>query len=331
MSLSDTSYDEQDFVTSQTPIELGVSACLMGEKVRYDGGHKKCDFLLDKLLPWVNITPFCPEVKAGLGIPRPAIRLAQIDSKLRVVGTKNTQLDVTEALNRVSDELCQQASGLTGFLFCARSPSCGMERVKVYDENGNPLMSTRSGIFADKIRHQYPLLPCEENGRLNDELLKNSFLTRLFCFARWQAMLREGLNAARLLDFHCRHKYLLLAHSQSHYREAGQSLANLKAQPIEITAQQYLGILMSGLTCVATRKKHVNVLMHLQGYFKNHLGKSDKAALTEMILRYQKGLLPLASPIEILKYHLRHYPDDYLQIQYYFSPFPAQLNTSSVI
>lgn len=327
----DTFNDEQSSKPSQALINLGVSACLMGEKVRYDGGHKKCDFLLDKLHPWVRITPFCPEVKAGLGIPRPAIRLAQIDEKLRVVGTKDATVDVTDALNRASDELCQQAQGLTGFLFCAKSPSCGMERVKVYDEKGNPLVSTRGGIFADKIRHQYPLLPCEESGRLNDDLLRNSFLTRLFCYARWQAMLREGLNGAQLLDFHSRHKYLLLAHSERYYREAGKVLANLKARPIEVIAQDYLTLLMTGLACVATRKKHTNVLMHIQGYFKKHLEKSDKQALTQMILRYQQGLLPLASPIEILKHHLRHYPDDYLQIQYYFSPFPAQLNTSSVI
>ncbi|MFM2483846.1 YbgA family protein [Celerinatantimonas yamalensis] len=310
---------------------LGVSACTIGEKVRFDGGHKQSEFLLKELAQWVTFVPFCPEVKAGLGVPRPAIRLASIDGQLRVIGSKKADLDVTDALVFASDELVEQASDLTGFVFCAKSPSCGMERVKVYLQSGDPLAQTQSGIFADKLMKCYPAMPCEETGRLNDQLLRESFLCRLFSYARWQTICQNGLTAAMLLDFHQRHKMLLMAHSERHYRQAGPMLSDLKAQPLTELAERYIQLVMDGLRVVATRKKHTNVLMHLQGYFKKNLEKVDKSALTEMILRYQQGLLPLTAPLEMLKHHLRHYPDSYLQLQYYFQPYPEALRVQSVI
>lgn len=312
-------------------IRLGVSGCVIGQKVRFDGGHKRHDFVLNRLSDWVEFVPFCPEVAAGLGVPRPTIRLAKVGVNIRVIGSKDPQLDVTEQLVDTSEKLAEQARDLTGFVFCAKSPTCGMERVKVYNEQGNPDQQTRSGIFAEQILKQYPDLPCEETGRLSDLLLRNSFLVRLFCYARWQEAIRDGIKPVTLINFHARHKYLLMAHSPEHYRQIGPLLADLKSQPITDIAQQYIGLLMAGLKEVATRKKHTNVLMHLQGYFKRDLSKADKAALTDMILRYQQGLLTLAAPLEILKHHLRHHPDDYLAFQYYFQPFPEALVITDAI
>lgn len=312
-------------------IRLGVSACVIGEKVRFDGGHKSSVFLVDELAPWVEFVPFCPEMSAGLGSPRPAIRLVLKDEQLRIMGSSKRSLDVTESLLSAVDSLALKAKGLTGFVFCAKSPSCGMERVKVYQPSGDPLPETRSGVFAGKMMGSYPHLPCEETGRLNDRLLRESFLCRLFCHGQWQQLCQTGLTRAGLVEFHSRYKLLLMAHSPEHYRKIGPMLSDLKGQDLHSLGEQYIQCLMEGLAVTATRKKHTNVLMHIQGYFKRQLSSVDKTALTEMILRYQQGLLPLNTPLEMICHHLRHNPDDYLQLQTYFQPYPAELVVKSVI
>ncbi|MFM2479751.1 YbgA family protein [Celerinatantimonas sp. YJH-8] len=313
------------------PIRLGVSACTIGEKVRFDGGHKRSAFLLDELSPWVEFVPVCPEVSAGLGIPRPAIRLVLVDEQLKVIESGGLQRDHTSALKASVQQLTLQNDQLTGFVFCAKSPSCGMERVKVYTAAGHPLPQMSSGIFAESLMTQYPYLPCEETGRLHDRLIRESFLVRLFCYARWQQLCQDGLTFHRIIEFHSRYKLLLMAHSPECYRNLGQMLAQTKGCDVTIFANDYIRKLMAGLAQVATRKKHTNVLMHIQGYFKRQLAASDKAALTQLILRYQQKMLPLATPLEMLLHYLRHYPDQYLQVQYYFQPYPESLSVKSVI
>lgn len=313
------------------PLRLGVSACVIGEKVRFDGGHKQFAFVQQELAPWVEFIPFCPEVKAGLGIPRPTIRLADVAGELRVVESRSPHKDVTEPLTQASNDLVGQAKGLSGFVFCAKSPSCGMERVKVYNETGNPLPEGRPGVFAQALMEQYPELPCEDTGRLNDRLIRESFLCRLFCYGRWQQLVASGITAQKLIEFHSRYKLVLMAHSPKHYKESGPLLAQLKGADLTVLGQRYIELLMAGLSIPATRKKHVNVLMHIQGYFKRQLPAEDKKALNELILRYQQGILPLATPIEMLLHHLRHYPDEYLQVQYYFAPYPETLTVKTVI
>ncbi|CAG9000971.1 MAG: hypothetical protein CENE_02979 [Candidatus Celerinatantimonas neptuna] len=312
-------------------IRLGVSACVIGEKVRFDGGHKSSAFLVDELAPWVDFVSFCPEMSAGLGSPRPAIRLVLVDDYIRVQGASRRSLDVTESLLSAVDSLTIKARDLTGFVFCAKSPSCGMERVKVYQPSGDPLPQMRPGVFAGKLMVSYPQIPCEETGRLNDRLLRESFLCRLFCHGDWQQLCKDGLTRASLVEFHSRYKLLLMAHSPEHYRKIGPMLADLRGKDLIVLGEQYIRCLMDGLAITATRKKHTNVLMHIQGYFKRQLSSVDKKALTEMILRYQQGLLPLSAPLEMLCHHLRHFPDDYLQLQTYFQPYPIELVTKSVI
>lgn len=312
-------------------ITLGVSACVIGEKVRYDGGHKRFKFLIDELADFVSFKPFCPEVAAGMGIPRAPIRLVSTEQGVRVKGTQDATLDVTEQLTQAADRLTQTAQGLTGFVFCAKSPSCGMERVKLYSEQGHSLPGGQPGIFADKLMQAYPSLPCEETGRLNDLLLRESFLNRLFCFGRWQSLLEGGLTAKGLIEFHTSHKLLLMAHSVNHYQQAGQLLDDLRPEQLESRASQYIQTLMDGLKVAATRKKHTNVLMHIQGYFKKHLDGLDRKMLTEMILRYQKGMLPLSAPLELLGQHLCRHQNDYLQLQHYFRPYPEPLKVRTII
>jgi uncharacterized protein YbgA (DUF1722 family)/uncharacterized protein YbbK (DUF523 family) len=313
------------------PIRLGVSACVIGEKVRFDGGHKQFDFLVKTLKDYVTFKPMCPEVKAGLGIPRPAIRLVSMGEGICIKGTRDPDLDVTDKLEAACHQLSQEAQGLTGFVFCAKSPSCGMERVKVYNESGQLTLDTQPGVFAQQLMLAYPNLPCEETGRLNDLLIRESFLNRLFCYARWQELLQSGLTPTSLIQFHAAHKLLLMAHSPKHYQMAGPILANLSEVSLAEQAEHYLTVLMGGLKVPATRKKHTNVLMHIQGYFKKHLDKLDKKTLTEMILRYQQGMLPLGAPVEMLSHQLRRYPNQYLQLQHYFSPYPEPLRVKSII
>jgi uncharacterized protein YbgA (DUF1722 family) len=205
-----------------------------------------------------------------------------------------------------------------------------MERVKVYHPNGHTLRHDGVGVYAEKIMRKYPYLPCEETGRLNDLLIRESFLVRVFTLDQWMREVAPDLTKQKLIDFHAKHKLMLMAHSPEHYRSVGPLLSDLRGDNLKEIADRYLVALMAGLSVTATRKKHTNVLMHIQGYFKRALESSDKAELTEMIHRYRQGLLPLSAPRELLKHYLRKYSDNYLEGQRYFNPYPETLTARTM-
>jgi len=304
-------------------IKIGISACLTGQEVRFDRSHKRSNFCMDDLSKFVSFVPYCPEVAVGLPVPRPTIRQVQADDVIKVCRPDGS-MDVSDALKEYGEKIAQQADQLSGFVFCAKSPSCGMERVKVYSEEGNLLNNDGIGTFAREIMKHNPLLPCEENGRLNDVLIKENFVIRVLVYSEWKALLKSGVSKHKLFQFHAKHKYLLMAHNPVVYKELGRFLGQAEDSAEDI-AEQYITGLMTGLRKKATRKTHCNTMQHLLGYFKKELNKEQKQEMLDQIDGYREGLLPLMAPLTLFKHYLREFPKPYLQGQSYFDPYPAEL------
>ncbi|MBM7422037.1 YbgA family protein [Spongiibacter marinus] len=308
------------------PIQIGISACLLGDQVRYDGGHKRLPFATDELSRHFDFVKVCPEQAIGMGVPRPTIRLVGDPENPRLQGSKEgPDLDVTEKMQVFASDTAVKLGHISGYIFCAKSPSCGMERVPVVSETGQGLGKVGVGIYARKLMEALPLLPVEENGRLNDLPLRENFVLRVIAYSRWQAIQAEGLTVAALQEFHRRHKFLLLAHNQSIYRQLGPLVADTLSDNLEKSADEYIRRFMDALKKPANPKNHRNTLMHIQGFFKDHLEKEDRAQLTKVIEDYSNGLLPLLVPLEMLSMFLKKYQVDYLLDQYYFDPYPRDL------
>ena len=285
-------------MSDTSAIRIGISACLLGEQVRYDGGHKRLPFASDELARHFDFVKICPEQAIGMGVPRPTIRLVGDPDSPRLVGSSDSSLDVTEKMTVFARDTVATLDYISGYILCAKSPSCGMERVPVYSDSGVGLGKVGVGLFAKQLMAAHPLLPVEENGRLNDVHLRENFVLRVVAYARWQAMAAEGLSAKRLQDFHRRHKFLLLAHNQPIYRELGPIVA--EAGDVNEIGDRYISKFMQAIRHPASVKNHTNTLMHIQGFFKEHLDASDKAQLSEVIRDYSEGLLPLLVPLEML-------------------------------
>lgn len=305
-------------------IKIGISSCLLGEEVRYDGGHKRNVYITGTLSQYFKFKPICPEMAIGLGVPRPTIRLVDEGAGIRVLGVKDSTLDVTDKLRAFSQEACGKLGNLSGYILKKDSPSCGMERVRVYDSKEMPQKSGR-GVFADTLMKTWPNLPVEEEGRLMDPVLRENFIERVFIFYRWQQLINSGLTAKRLVEFHTQHKFNLLAHDETTYRQLGRMVAELNKENLQAIANNYVDLLMSGLKKPATRKRHTNVLMHVMGFFKNQLSADDKQEMLELLEAYRNGQLPLIVPITMMKHHLRRYPHPYIEQQYYMYPYPEEL------
>ena len=309
---------------ASTRIPVGISSCLLGEEVRYDGGHKLDRYVTGVLGRWFEYVAFCPEALAGLGIPRPPIRLAGDPGAPRAVRVSDASVDLTEALETTARRVVPELTGLRGYIFKRASPSCGMVRVKVYQAPGHPPRMGR-GLFARAVMEAYPLLPCEEEGRLNDPSLRESFIERVFALDRWRRTMADGLTPGRLVDFHTRHKLLLLSHSEVHYRAAGRLVADAGRRDLAKLAGEYLQAFMEGMRREATRRRHANVLQHLAGYLKRRIESGDRQALAALIDEYRTGAIPLVVPIRFLRHHFRHAPDRYVEMQHYLEPCPDAL------
>lgn len=306
-------------------IKLGISTCLLGEKVRYDGNHQLDPFLTGTLSQFVEYVPVCPEVEVGLGVPREPIRLEGDPDAPRLVAVTSrkdlTERMLTWASSRVG-ELAEEE--LSGFVFKAKSPSSGLLRVKVYDAKGIP-KKQGVGLFARAFVERFPLLPVEEAERLHDPGLRESFIERVFVMHRWRMLTNERRSLGRLLEFHTRHKLLIMAHSQEHYRKMGRHVAGGKGAPLAESFDSYLALLMGALACKATTRRQVNVLHHIMGYFKKQLSADEKQELLEVIDDYRLGDVPLIVPITLLKHYVRKFGESYLGAQWYLSPHPTEL------
>jgi uncharacterized protein YbgA (DUF1722 family)/uncharacterized protein YbbK (DUF523 family) len=305
-------------------ITIGVSACLLGKEVRFDGGHKRSRFITDALAEHFGFSAFCPEVAIGMGTPRQPIRLTGDPHIPQAVGVKTPELNVTQPLQDYGKKIAGDIDELCGFIFKKDSPSCGMERVKVYNDKGMPERSG-TGLFAREIINANPLLPVEEEGRLNDADLRDNFITRVYVYARWKALIDSGLSKSGLIKFHASHKYLVMSHSTVMYRQLGQMLSDLNRAPLADIADRYITRLMQALGKPSTRKRHSNVLQHLLGYLKNNLDSAHRADLNKTIDAYRRGEFPLVVPIRLLQHHFSMNPHPYITQQVYLNPHPQAL------
>ena len=307
-------------------MRVGVSSCLLGNKVRYDGGHKHDRFITQTLGRFVEYVPVCPETECGLPVPREAMRLEGDVDKPRLMTVK-TRVDVTEKMTAWAKKRVKELEkeDLCGFIFKTKSPSSGMERVKVYTEKGMPVKKG-SGLFAAAFMGHFPLIPCEDDGRLHDPVLRENFIERIFVMDRWRKTLALGPSMKNLVDFHTRHKLLIMAHGVDVYRKMGRLAAGHPQVSVPERYRAYETLLMRALALKTTAKKNANVLMHMVGYFKNLLSADEKQELLEVIELFRKGHYPLVVPNTLINHYVRKYGQPYLEQQVYLNPHPVALN-----
>lgn len=317
-------------------IKVGISACLLGQEVRYNGGHKRSRYLQDILSQYFDYTPICPEMGIGMGVPRKPIRLITTSGNnvegIEAALSDDNDVRYTDQLKAYAQQQAQSLTDASGYIFMQKSPSCGYSRVKLYHENGNPL-EVAQGIYAAELDRLLPLMPKEEAGRLSDAMIRENFITRVMAYYDWQQNVAYGLTPQTLLDFHVRYKYLLMAHHIKTYQSLGQLLSNLKAKPLSDIAHEYIVQFMEALKHIANRKKNTNVLQHLQGYLKNHLEKDEKQEMQNLIHQYRTGLIPIVVPLTLLNHHIQKHTDDenYLRKQKYLNPHPYELGLRNAI
>ncbi|WP_439135411.1 YbgA family protein [Pseudomaricurvus sp.] len=330
--------------TMKTPdITVGLSACLAGQPVRYNGGHSQSRLCLNSLSPYFKFETFCPEVSAGFGTPRPTMRLVgdpQHPDLIHSDGGDSTPLN-NQLIDGFKNKL-EQFSELDGYILMKNSPSCGLERVKVYQDNGYPHKEKGQGIFARALQQKYPLLPLEEEGRLHDPHLLENFILRVYAHHRFRVTVLDQPEMSSLVRFHSLYKYLVMAHNQQSYRQLGRLVANADKKPVQSVIRLYFEQLMNALSVPARRSGHCNVLQHLLGYLKKSVNGSARQDIVSTILRYREGKLPLITPVTLLLHYIeqqetpngdssidgsqsQRYPDGYLQSQYYWHPYPDDL------
>jgi uncharacterized protein YbgA (DUF1722 family)/uncharacterized protein YbbK (DUF523 family) len=308
------------------PIRIGVSACLIGEEVRFDGGHKRNEFIAEVLSRFVEFVPICPEMELGLGVPRETLRLLKDESgKIAMVGNQSG-IDRTSAMQSWSERRIAGLAreDLSGYVLKKDSPSCGMERVKVYGAAGMPSRDGR-GIYAAALMRRYPNLPVEEEGRLNDPRLRENFIERVFAYRRLRTFFAKRWTIGGLVGFHTAHKLLLLAHSPATYSELGRFVANVKALDRAEVREHYQSAFMAALSRIATPARHTNVLQHIEGYLRNYLDSESRRELAGLIEDYRRGLVPLIAPITLVRHYVRLHAIKYLQGQVYLEPHPKEL------
>jgi len=307
------------------PLRLGISRCLLGDEVRFDGGHKRDSFLTDVFGRYVEWVPVCPEVEAGLGTPREAMRLVGDPQNPRLVTIKSGA-DHTRALETLTTNRIAQLNNLdlSGYVFKKGSPSCGIERVRLYNEHGIPNRNG-VGLFARAFIEECPLIPVEEEGRLCEPTLRENFIERVFCYRRWQDLVQSGVTRQALVQFHTIHKYLLLAHSPQQYEVLGRLVGQAERHRPKEFAHRYGELFMKALAVKATVRKHVNVLQHILGYFKERLGAHEKAELLAVINDYHHGLTPLVVPLTLIKHYVQIFDVSYIRDQVYLNPHPKEL------
>ena len=306
-------------------IKIGISRCLLGDNVRYDGGHKWDRFITDTLGIYLEFVPVCPEVECGLGVPREAMHLIGDPQNPRLV-TIRTKIDHTDKMKTYAQQRTAELAkeDLCGFIFKSGSPSSGLERVKVYRDKGEPVKKG-VGLFAREFMARFPLLPVEDEGRLHDPQLRENFIERIFALKKWREVRAQKAGLKPLIDFHTSHKFLILSHSRKHYQQMGQLVARTDSLTLKERLDRYQALLLEALRIKSTPKKHSDVLLHMMGFFKKDLSSAEKRELLEIIDRFKKGLIPLIVPTTLLLHFVCKYNQPYLKNQVYLEPHPLEL------
>lgn len=306
-------------------IKVGVSSCLLGEHVRYDGGNKHDRFITETLETYFDWIPVCPEVEYGLPVPREAMHLEGDPASPRLVTIK-TGIDHTDGMRRWAEKKLKQLEkeDLCGFIFKGRSPSSGIYGIKVYNLSGIP-GGKSEGIFGGAFKRSFPLIPVIDDGRLHDPELRENFIEKVFVYKRWKDFLKNKNNIREVVSFHTDLKLIIMAHSPKHYASLGKLVANAKKYKRDELYLEYIHLLMEGLGLIATVKKNINVLMHIAGYFKKQITADEKQELLELIEQYHGGYIPLIVPLVLIKHYLRKYREPYLERQFYLNPHPIEM------
>jgi uncharacterized protein YbgA (DUF1722 family)/uncharacterized protein YbbK (DUF523 family) len=321
---------------------IGVSECLMGKEVRFNGGHKRSRYITDVLAQYFDFVPLCPEVAIGMSIPRPPIRLAQVQGEVRVIATDSTPggnipgdntpsdntPDYTDALKGYARSMAPQLSGLSGFIFMQKSPSCGVGSTKVYGPNGHPVASS-NGAFAGELMDLMPQLPVTEAGQLNDNPIRENFITQIYAYHEWQQSVASNPTAETLVRFHHRYKLHLMAHSETIARQLGQLLSNLKGADLPLVSRQYIALFMQAMRRPAPRKRQVNVLVRLQRFLKKKMSRLEATELTSVIDYYRDGVVPLVVPMTLLRHFMSKYEVGCSSAV--FAPYPFELGLQNGI
>lgn len=326
--------DNQTLDQFATNIPVGISACLMGEKVRFDGGHMRSKICMEQLSQYFNWVSTCPEMGIGMPSPRPAIHIAIRNNEERLLDASSHKTDYTDDIIAFSENRMRDLTQLSGYVVAKGSPSCGMERIKVYKDEGEKKWHSAHkngvGLFTKVLMDNYPNLPVEEDGRLNDGHIRDNFMLRVFAYHQWQQLVKSGLTFHKLFEFHAKIKYTLMAASVPTYRKLGRQLAETsqdKATDIGAFSDQYITEIMAALKKIVKRKAHRNVLLHLMGYFKKDLTTVEKQNFRQSVDDYFEGIAPLGVPIHLLRLYLARFPNEYLSKQFYIFPYPTNLST----
>jgi uncharacterized protein YbgA (DUF1722 family)/uncharacterized protein YbbK (DUF523 family) len=306
-------------------LKIGISSCLIGEKVRYDDSHKRDSYTTETLGQYFKWVPVCPEVEYGLPVPREPMHLVGTVDSPRLV-TTFTGVDHTEGMLKWAEKKLKglENKNLCGFIFKSKSPSSGIGGVKIYSPSGI-LSQKGTGIFGGAFKSFFPIMPVIDDKMLHNLSLRENFIKRVFIYNGWKELVNKGGSVCDLITFHTEQKLLILSHSPKHYKSLGRLIADAKKFRIEDLQSKYIALLMDGLSLLATVKKNINVLLHIIGYFKNHLSPDDKSELLEAIENYHKGFVPLIVPITLIKHYVRKFDDSYLKKQYYLNPHPIEL------
>ena len=310
----------------QAIIKIGVSSCLLGEKVRWNGDHKQDRYVREILGNYFEYVPVCPEMEVGMGVPRETVALYGTLEEPKMI-SKKSKIDWTERMNRYLKDRINQLTRdeLSGYIFKSKSPSCGIARVPVFSETDRSKARHGAGMFANAFIKRFPLVPIEDEGRLNDAKIRENFIVRVFSFNRLQNLMDKDYSRGALVDFHTRHKFLLLAHSRKHYTALGSLVANSKSLKYKEIKTQYSTLFMEALTYKSTPKKNTDVLLHMMGFLKKVLTKGEKEDILTTFEDYRKELLPLIVPVTLIRHQVKKYNIEYLKDQIYLNPHPKEL------
>jgi len=310
--------NEHAIFKSDSVPSVGVSSCLLGQKVRYDAGHKKNAFITEDLNKILELVPLCPEVAIGMGVPRQPIRLIKTEKGVRAQGARDPLLDVTDDLKGYARRIAPLVGTFSGYIFKKGSPSCGAYRVKVYNDKGIPC-HTGEGVFTETVTRHYPNLPIEEEGRMNNPQLRGSFIKRIFIYHDWQSRIDKGLTIQLFQEFHRIHKFTLLAHDQKHYRDLGKMVAGCNQADLKAVSDDYIEKFMAALKNTPTPHQHINVLMRIIGFLKRQINPRDKVELLRAMQHYRDGKVSCEVPLTLIGHHLNNNPNAYLSTQHYLN------------
>ncbi len=312
-------------------INVGISACLLGDNVRYNGGHTQSKFCVDTLSKYFTFRRYCPEVESGFGIPRPTLRLEGDINNPRMAYTKQPGSDVSPQFYKTIEPFIKKQGDLSAYILMRKSPSCGMERIKVYQENGHSHVELQRGLFADALIKKYPNLPVEEDGRLNDKHLRENFILRVYAYYLFNKTVSVDEGMKSLVEFHSYYKYILMAHNQMAYKKLGQLVSGAKKIDFGELKEIYIGIFMQALKKPATRRNHTNVLQHIFGYIKTSLNSEAKRDIVNVIEKYRTSEVNLITPLTIIKHYLKLHGSSYINMQLYLDPYPSELGLQNGI